>query len=75
VFNFTLKTGANDKVFWAIGEKDIIKSIQSECRIALTKKHISLPNGHIKQLWDTAVYIKLWKDASAKIKVVINPEK
>ena len=75
VFNFTLKTWANNKVFWAIGEKDIIKSIQSECRIALTKKHISLPNGHIKQLWETAVYIKLWKDASAKIKIVINPEK
>ena len=74
VFNFTLKTWVNDKVFWAIGEKDIIKALKSECRLALTKIHISLPNGHIKQLWETTVYIKLWKDASAKIKVVINPE-
>ena len=74
IFNFTLKTWANNKVYWAIWEKDIIKEVKKVSRIELTKKHISLPNGHIKQLWETQVFIKLGKDASAKIKVVINPE-
>lgn len=74
ILEFTLKTGANDKVFWAIWEKDIIKAIYKKCRIELTKKHIILSGGHLKTLWETAVFIKLWKDAQAKIKVVIKPE-
>jgi large subunit ribosomal protein L9 len=75
VFEFTLKTWANNKVYWAIWEKDLIQAIYKKCRVELTKKHISLPNSHhIKSLWDHQVFIKLGKDASAKIKIVITPE-
>jgi len=74
-FIFTLKTWANNKVFWAIWEKDIIAEIRKKCKIELTKKHISLPNSHhIKALGEHQVFIKLGKDASAKIKVIINSE-
>ncbi|MDA7494848.1 50S ribosomal protein L9 [Candidatus Gracilibacteria bacterium] len=73
-FNFTLRTGTNNKVFGAIGEKDIIQAVKKQCKIEVTKKHILLPNGHIKQLGETQVYIKLGKDAQAKIKVIVNPE-
>lgn len=75
-FIFSLRTGANNKVYGGIWEKDIIKEIQKKCKIELTKKHISLPNSHhIKMLWEHQVFIKLGKDATAKIKVIINPEK
>jgi large subunit ribosomal protein L9 len=74
ILEFTLKTGSNDKVYGAIWEKEIIKAIFKKCRVELTKKHILLSSGHLKSLWETAVYIKLWKDAQAKIKVVIKPE-
>lgn len=74
-FHFTLRTWTNNKVYWWIWEKDIIKEIQKKHKIELTKKHIFLPNAHhIKTLWEHQVYIKLWKDASAKIKVIVNPE-
>jgi len=65
--DFYLKTGANWKVFWWIGEKDIIKEVKNKLKIELTKKHIDLPWGHIKKLGETFIYIKLWKDAMAKI--------
>jgi large subunit ribosomal protein L9 len=65
--NFFLKTWVNWKVFWWIWEKDIIKEVKNKFKIDLTKKHIDLPDGHIKKLGETFIYIKLWKDAMAKI--------
>jgi len=73
-FIFTLKTGTNDKVYWAIWEKDIITAVKKKFKIALTKKHVLFNSGHLKTLWDHNVHIKLWKDAQAKIIVTINPE-
>ncbi len=65
--SFFLKTAKNGKVFWWIGEKDIIREIKKHFKIDLAKKHIELQSGHIKKLWETFIYIKLWKDAMAKI--------
>ncbi len=65
--NFTLKTWTNGRVFWWIGEKDIIECVKKEFQIELSKKHIDLPDGHIKKLWETFIYITLWKDAMAKM--------
>lgn len=67
ILNFTLKTWANGKVFGWIGEKEIITAVKKEYKIDLAKKHIDLQAGHIKKLWETFIYIKLWKDAMAKM--------
>ncbi len=69
--NFTLKTWTNGKVFGWIGEKDIIKVVKKEYKVDLAKKHIDLPSGHIKKLWETFIYIKLWKDAQAKLTAIV----
>ena len=71
---FTLKTWKNGKVYWWIWEKDIIESINFNFNIKLTKKHIELPDWHIKKVWNTNIYIKLWKDAMAKINVIVKPD-
>ena len=65
--DFYLKIGSNWKVFGWIWEKDIIKEVKNKFKIELTKKHIELPGGHIKKLGETFIYVKLWKDAMAKI--------
>ncbi|MCP4523423.1 MAG: 50S ribosomal protein L9 [Candidatus Gracilibacteria bacterium] len=72
-FIFTLKTGVNDKVYGAIGEKDIIQAVKKKHKIELSKKHVLL-DGHIKTLGETTVFIKLGKGSQAKIKVIINAE-
>ena len=71
---FKLKTWANGKVYWWVGEKDIIKSIKNKFWIELTKKHIDLPSGHIKKIWESQVFIKLGKDAMAKLNVLVESE-
>jgi len=71
---FTLKTGANKKVYWGIWEKDIILEIKRKYKVELSKKHIDLPDWHIKKLWETQIYIKLWKDSMAKLFITVNEE-
>jgi ribosomal protein L9 len=72
---FTVKTWSNHKVYWWIWEKDIIEEVKKRFKFELTKKHIDMPDGHLKKIWEHAIYIKLWKDAIAKIFIVINEEK
>ena len=75
VLTFILRTWANQKVYWWIWEKDIISEIKKQFKIELSKKHIEMPNGHLKKLGQHQVFIKLWKDSMAKINVIINEEK
>lgn len=72
---FLVKTWSNHKVYWWIWEKDIIEEVKKRFKFELTKKHIDMPDGHLKKIWEHSVYIKLWKDAMAKIFIVINEEK
>ena len=74
ILDFKLKTGSNWKVFWGIWEKDVLKSIKSKFKIELTKKHIDLPGGHIKKLWESQIFIKLWKDSMAKMTANVTSE-
>jgi len=71
---FLLKTWANWKIYGWIWEKDIIDSIKKNFKIELSKKHIDMPDWHIKKVWESFVYIKLGKDAMAKITIVIKWE-
>lgn len=41
--SFTLKTGAGDKVYGGISEKDILKEIKKQFHHDLSRKHIDLP--------------------------------
>jgi ribosomal protein L9 len=72
--NFKLKTWSWWKVYWWIWEKDIIREIKKRFKIELTKKHIDLPWWHIKKIWKSDVFIKLWKDAIAKILIIVESE-
>lgn len=72
---FSLKTWSNGKVYWWIGEKNIITEIKKKFKIELTKKHIDMPSGHIKKIWESDIYVKLWKDAMAKVTVYVTAEK
>jgi len=72
--NFKLKTDSNWKVFGGIWEKDIIIQVKKKFKLDLTKRHIDLPGGHIKKLWESQVFIKLGKDAMAKMFVIIESE-
>jgi len=71
---FTLKTWSNHKVYGWIWEKDIIAEIKKKLKIELSKKHIEMPDGHIKKLWENQIFIKLWKDAMAKVFIIVNEE-
>lgn len=72
--NFKLKADKTWKVFGWIGEKDIIREVKKNFKLELTKKHIELPGGHIKKLWESQVFIKLGKDAMAKIIIIVESE-
>jgi len=74
ILNFKLKSDKNWKVFGWIGEKDVIKTINSKFKIKLAKKHINLPDGHIKKIWESQIFIKLWKDSMAKITAKVEAE-
>jgi len=65
--DFKLKTDWKNKVFGGVWEKDISREIKKQFKLELTKKNIDMPDGHIKKLWESQVFIKLWKDAMAKI--------
>lgn len=74
-FEFIVKTGENHKVYWAIWEKDIAREVKRKFKINLTKKHINMPDGHIKKLWESTIFIKFWKDAMAKVFIILKEEK
>jgi ribosomal protein L9 len=68
---FKLKTWTNHKVYWWIWEKDIITMIKKNYKIELSKKNITMPDWHIKKLWENQIFINLWKDSIAKMFIVI----
>lgn len=70
--SFTLQTTDAWKVYGGIGEKEIIDAIKKAYKIIVTKKHIDLPNGHIKKIGESFIYIKFWKDAMAKVTAVVS---
>lgn len=73
-FDFVVKTWNNHKVYGWIWEKDIISAIKRKFKLELSKKHIDMPDWHIKKIWETQVYVKLGKDAMAKIFINLKEE-
>jgi len=72
--SFKLKTDNSGKVFGWIWEKDIISEIKKNFKLDLTKKYIEMPYWHIKKLWESDIFIKLGKDAMAKMFIIIESE-
>lgn len=67
---FKAKTHDNGKMFWWIGEHDILKQIQKQFKIELEKKNIDMLDWHIKKVWKSDIYVKLWEHM-AKITVIV----
>jgi large subunit ribosomal protein L9 len=74
ILEFVLKTGNNGKVYGWIGEKDIINTIKKRFKLELSKKHIDMPDWHLRKIWEHIIYIKLWKDSIAKITARVKGE-
>jgi len=68
--DFELKKMENWKTFGWIWEKDIILWVEKFFKIHLEKKHIQMPNWHIKHIWKHDVFIKLSSDTI--VKLIIN---
>jgi large subunit ribosomal protein L9 len=68
---FKANTLQNGKMFWGIGEHDIIHRIALDFHIDLEKKHIDLMDGHIKKIGKKDIYIKLSSDSIAKITIIV----
>ena len=70
---FEMKVSNSWKVFWWIGEHDIIIELKKQFKVDLAKKHIDMwPDWHIKKIWSRVIYIKLWSDAIAKVNVEVS---
>lgn len=70
-FQFSLK-GKGEKVFWGLGEHEIISAIDKRFGIKFEKKDIKLPNKtHLKTAGRHLVYIHITRDTIAKIFIEI----
>lgn len=72
--SFALKTEWAWKVYGSVKEKDIIDQIKKKFNLELTKKHIDMPDWHLKKTGEHIIYIKMWKDAMAKMFINVNRE-
>ncbi len=68
---FFLQKDASGKTFWSIWEKEIIEWLKKAYKLDFTKSEIVMQNGHIKKIWISDVFVKLWAWEMAKIVVVV----
>lgn len=69
--HFKVKIAENWKMFGWIWEHDIIDKIFKDFKIKLEKKHIDMPDWHIKKIWKKDIFIKLSSDSMAKITIIV----
>lgn len=69
-----LKVGKNGQPFGAVSNKDISEKIKERLSLDIDKKKIIIKN-NLKTLGTTIVDIKLHKDVTANLKVIIVAEK
>lgn len=68
---FKANINNNWKMFWSIWEHEIIERIFKDFNIKLEKKHIEMPDWHIKKLWKKDIFIKLSHDLVAKLTIIL----
>ena len=67
------KTGASDRLFGSITSADIASELQNATGLVIDKKKIELAEP-IRQLGSYEITIKLAKDTTSKIKVIVEKE-
>ena len=67
------KTGASDRLFGSITSADIASELQNATGLVVDKKKIELAEP-IRQLGSYEITIKLAKDTTSKIKVIVEKE-
>jgi large subunit ribosomal protein L9 len=68
--------GSKDKIFWGLGEHEIIVEIRKVFQVELEKKHVLLPEGHhLKKVGITDIKIHLGSDVNIKMHVEIRAVK
>ncbi|HZQ09429.1 MAG TPA: 50S ribosomal protein L9 [Anaerolineae bacterium] len=70
---FTVKAGANDRLFGAITAADIADALQREHQINVDRRKIELDHP-IKDLGERSVPIKVHSDVTAQVQVLIERE-
>ena len=68
-----IKAGENGKTFGSVSSKEIAQALIDQCGIEVDKKKIVLPEA-IKVFGTQEVAIKLHKDVTAKLKVVVSEQ-
>jgi len=69
---FIRKTDENDHMFGSVSENDIVATLKEQ-DIDLQRSMIQMGK-HIKELGETIVHVKLHKDVSAELKVIVVKE-
>ena len=68
--NLTARVGEGGRLFGAISSKEIAQAAKEQCGLEIDKKKIVLPEP-IKTLGTHEVQVKLYKDVTASLKVVV----
>ena len=71
--NFIVKTGEEGKLYGSITSKDLAEKIMKDKSIEVDRRKIDLRE-HIKEPGEYDVYIKLYKEIKAGIKVIVEPD-
>lgn len=71
---FTVKTSDEGKLYGSITNKDIAEKILEDKKIELDRKKIAL-EGHLKEIGDYDIEVKLYRDVKCTIKVKIESDR
>lgn len=67
---FQAQTLENGKMFWWVKEADILSRIKKDFGVELERKNIQMPNGHIKKISQSDVFVKIGENM-AKLTIII----
>ncbi len=69
---FIRKTDENDHMFGSVSENDIVAALKEQ-DIDIHRSLIQMDK-HIKELGETAVHVRLHKDVSAELRIIVEKE-
>ena len=71
--HFKRKTGENDQMFGSVSSGDIAEALESKGFKGIEKRQIQLPES-IKAIGEYPVTVKIFRDVTAEIKVLVEKE-
>lgn len=69
--SFELPKSEGGKIFWSIGEKDVIEKLKQQFKLHFWKSDIEMPDGHIKKSGTHTIFVKIWGGTMVKIIIEI----